>query len=207
MLFIPPHIIHGNLYFSDNLSKWNLIFIISGRGELAKDKLDYLEGDINDLIETSNFKDLEKSNLNHFNDVLKCVNNYALEPWRARYKEQYQDIFFISNFENIVKYLLMVESKYDDEMGVYIQPINQGSSYHCEFDLFYDPIEKDKIKEIKRLFLEISSDLMDSGAFFNRPYGYWAKEMYARHDKQTSLALKKVKGIFTLTSNIQEALM
>lgn len=182
--------------FSDALSKWNLVFIISGRGELAKDKLDYLDGDINDLIETSNFEHLEKSNLNNFDDILKCVNISTLEPWRARYKGQYQEIFFISNFKNILKYILMVESKYNDEMGVYIQPINQGSSYHCEFDLFYDPIEKDKIKEIKRLFLEISSDLMDSGAFFNRPYGYWAKEMYARHDKQTSLALKKVKGIF-----------
>ena len=77
--------------FSDNLSKWNLIFI----------KLDYLEGDINDLIETSNFKDLEKSNLNHFNDVLKCVNNYALEPWRARYKEQYQDIFDLESQDHL----------------------------------------------------------------------------------------------------------
>ena len=24
-------------------------------------------------------------------------------------------------------------------MGVYIQPVVQGTGYHCEFNLFYDP--------------------------------------------------------------------
>lgn len=181
---------------ANKLDKWNLIFVISGRGKLATDKLNYLEGDINDLIKVSNFKQLEKSNLDNFDAILKCVNEFTLEPWRARYNGQYQDIFFSSNFESIVKYISIVDSKYKDEFGVYIQPINQGSSYHCEFDLFYDPTNNVKRIEIKNQFLEISSDLMDSGAFFNRPYGYWAKEVYARHSKQTSIALKKIKGIF-----------
>ena len=25
------------------------------------------------------------------------------------------------------------------DIGIYIQPIVQGTSYHCEFNLFYDP--------------------------------------------------------------------
>jgi FAD/FMN-containing dehydrogenase len=37
---------------------------------------------------------------------------------------------------------------------------------------------------------------MDSGAFFNRPYGILAKEVYKRHDESTQMALKKVKKIF-----------
>lgn len=39
-------------------------------------------------------------------------------------------------------------------------------------------------------------DLMNSGAFFNRPYGLWAKEVYERHEDSTYRALKKVKRIF-----------
>ncbi|MBA7665562.1 hypothetical protein ES703_73636 [subsurface metagenome] len=37
---------------------------------------------------------------------------------------------------------------------------------------------------------------MDSGAFFNRPYGLWAKEVFKRHTDSTQTALKKVKKIF-----------
>ena len=25
------------------------------------------------------------------------------------------------------------------DLGIYIQPVVQGTSYHCEFNLFYDP--------------------------------------------------------------------
>ena len=179
-----------------SLLKWNLIFIISGRGVLNKDKLDYLEGDINDLLRESNYVHLQKSGIISSDVFLKCVNKSTSEPWRMRYKGYYQDIFFLSNFENIFNYILMVESKHSEDLGIYIQPINQGSSYHCEFDLFYDPKDDSKVNEIKKKVSDISIDLMDSGAFFNRPYGYWAKEMYARHIEQTSIALKKVKGIF-----------
>jgi hypothetical protein len=89
-----------------------------------------------------------------------------------------------------------VESKYKEDLGVYIQPINQGTSYHCEFDFFYDSKNEGATKELEANFNEISIDLMDSGAFFNRPYGVWAKEVYSRHDQQTSIALRKVKNIF-----------
>ncbi|MFX1432610.1 MAG: FAD-binding oxidoreductase [Promethearchaeota archaeon] len=179
-----------------SLLKWNLIFIISGRGDLAIDKLDYLEGDINDLVRDSNFVHLEKSDLINSETILKCVNESTSEPWRMRYKGYYQDIFFLSNFENISNYILMVESKYSENLGIYIQPINQGTSYHCEFDFFYDPNDEVKINEIKKKSAELNIDLMDSGAFFNRPYGYWAKEIYTRHIEQTSIALRKVKQIF-----------
>jgi FAD/FMN-containing dehydrogenase len=37
---------------------------------------------------------------------------------------------------------------------------------------------------------------MDNGAFFNRPYGLWAKEVFKRHQDSTTSALKKVKKIF-----------
>jgi len=179
-----------------SLLKWNMIFIISGRGDLAEDKLDYLEGDINDLIRESNLVHLEKSDLINSDVILRCVNESTSKPWRTRYKGYYQDLFFLSNFENISNYILMVESNYSEDLGIYIQPINQGTSYHCEFDYFYDPNNDIKLNEIKRKFSEISIDLMDSGAFFNRPYGYWAKEMYSRHIEQTSIALKKIKRIF-----------
>jgi hypothetical protein len=179
-----------------SLLKWNLIYILAGRGNLILDKLNYLEGDIGDLMIEAKFDHLESTDKLDRNDILYCINNCTSEPWRARYKGNYQDIFFISNFESIPNYIKKVESKYKEDLGVYIQPINQGTSYHCEFDFFYDSKNEGATKELEANFNEISIDLMDSGAFLNRPYGVWAKEVYSRHDQQTSIALRKVKNIF-----------
>ena len=113
-----------------------------------------------------------------------------------KFRGSYQDIFFITNFERVPEFISIVETIYNKNLGIYIQPINQGTSYHCEFVLFYDSNDLEEESIIKKNFMDISIKLMDSGAFFNRPYGFWAKEMYKRHSEQTKIALKKVKNIF-----------
>ena len=179
-----------------SLSKWNLIFIIAGRGKLANDKLTYLEGDINEIIRELNLESKKSINKINESEILKCVSESTSEPWKMRLKGSYQDIFFISNFERIPEFLSMVETEFPENLGIYIQAINQGTSYHCEFDLFYDINDIETVTSIKEKILRVSTILMDSGAFFNRPYGLWAKEVYKRHSDQTEIALKKVKKIF-----------
>ncbi len=184
------------LNLAKTLSKWNLIFIIAGRGKLADDKLKYLEGDINKIIKELHLENRKSINEINDNEILKCVSESTSEPWKMRLKGSYQDIFFLSNFERIPEFISMVETEFQEDLGIYIQAINQGTSYHCEFDLFYDPNDIEAVANIKEKFLKISKNLMDSGAFFNRPYGLWAKEVYKRHSDQTEIALKKVKKIF-----------
>ncbi len=179
-----------------SLSKWNLIFIIAGRGKLANDKLAYLEGDINEIIRGLNLE--SKKSINKINDseIIKCVSEPSSRSWRMKLKGSYQDIFFLSSFERIPDFISIAESNFLGDLGIYVQAINQGTSYHCEFDLFYDPNNNEAVTSVKEKSLEISTMLMDSGAFFNRPYGLWAKEVYKRHSDQTEVAMKKVKKIF-----------
>ena len=181
---------------TNKLSKWNLIYIISGRGKLADDKIKYLEQDINDIIKNLNINKSKFCKTISEVEIIDCVSKSAVSPWRASYKGFYQDIFFITNFERISEFISIVETIYNKDLGIYIQPINQGTSYHCEFDIFYDSNDKEESSKVKQKFLEISFKLMDSGAFFNRPYGIWAKEAYKRQSEQTITALKKVKQIF-----------
>jgi len=186
----------GIIELAKKLKKWNLIFIIAGRGKLADDKLSYLEGDIRDIIDKLGLNDLLSESIINDKEIIQVLNQATQDPWRLRLKGGYQDIFFLTNLEKISEFISIVENKISDNLGIYIQPINQGTSYHCEFNLFYDPTNDEEKTKIKESFLEININLMDSGAFFNRPYGILAKEIYKRHDDSTQNALKKVKKIF-----------
>ncbi len=184
------------LQLANSLAMWNLIFVISGRDQLANDKIDYLEGDIHDIMKEKKLKlSNNKSKINK-DDILKFLNQADVNPWRLRLNGGCQDIFFISNYEKITEFIALVENQIANNLGIYIQPINQGTSYHCEFDIYYNPNNKEEALDVKEKFMKTSIDLMNSGAFFNRPYGLWAKEVYERHEDSTYRALKKVKRIF-----------
>ncbi|MFX0070785.1 MAG: FAD-binding oxidoreductase [Candidatus Hermodarchaeota archaeon] len=181
---------------SENLSEWNLIFVIAGRGKLAQDKLSYLQGDIDDIITKLGF-DFSKSNLIiPDNDLLNVLSRSSKDPWKMRFMGAHQDIFFLTRFERIIEYISLMQNQFKNKLGVYIQALNQGTSYHCEFNIYYDPDDNMVVNTVKEKFMDISTHLMDKGAFFSRPYGKWAKDAYAHQSQGTVDALKKVKKIF-----------
>jgi FAD/FMN-containing dehydrogenase len=135
--------------------------------------------------------------------ILEFLSNaYQKEPyWKLRLKGSCHDIFFLSALSRaagLTQVMSEAAAKYPDlrdNIGGYIQPLVQGRGCHMEFNLFCDersPVERD---ETRRLFLEGSRTLMQSGAFFSRPYGPWAGMVYSDNAAEV-LALKKLKGIF-----------
>ncbi len=184
------------LDLSSSLEKWNLIYVLSGRGKFAHDKISYQEADIKDILKNIKKDHLKKISPISEKEILTALNQPTRNPWRSRLKGAFQDIFFITDFENIPKFISIVEKMTKLDLGIYIQAINQGTSYHCEFDLFYDIKNGNLISDIKKNFIDISSKLINSGAFFNRPYILWAKETFANYSKENIIALKKVKKIF-----------
>ncbi len=184
------------IQLTNNLPKWNLIYVLSGRSKFAKDKISYLKEDISDIMKEKNLLHLKRANIINNDTILNFLTQADMNPWKLRLTGGYQDIFFITNFEKIPEFISIIEKLIPLNLGVYIQAINQGTSYHCEFDIFYNPFDKQETMSVKEKFLEASIKLMDSGAFFNRPYGIWAKEVFKRHQDSTQIALKKVKRIF-----------
>ncbi|MFX1566783.1 MAG: FAD-binding oxidoreductase [Promethearchaeota archaeon] len=184
-------------HLKNSLAEWNLIFVLAGRGSLANDKISYQEDDIFQMIEDLKLNYLlKKESPISKSEIIHALNEPTLYSWRNRLKGGFQDIFFITNYERIHKFISKVQNEISDDVGIYIQAINQGTSYHCEFDLFYDPNNKIESSLIKEKYAKISIDLMDSGAFFNRPYGVWSKEVFKRQEDNVQMALKKVKKIF-----------
>jgi FAD/FMN-containing dehydrogenase len=70
----------------------------------------------------------------------------------------------------------------------------QGTSCHCEFNLFYDPENPAETERIKNLATGAIKTLMSHGAFFSRPYGESA-EMILNRDTASVVALKKIKKV------------
>ncbi len=180
----------------EDLKKWNLIFIISGRGPLAKDKISYLKGDIDDIRAELGLNFSEPNVEITDKEILHFLNEPCEKPWRMRLKGAYQDIFFLTSFEKIPAFISLIETKFEKDIGIYIQPLNQGTSYHIEFDLHYDPEDINVMNAIKEKDRDVRAQLMDIGAFFSRPYGLWAKDVFSHHNLEIIDALKKVKQIF-----------
>src|SRR4030067_2505131 len=81
------------------------------------------------------------------------------------------------------------------DMGVYIQPIVQGTGCHGEFNLFYDPGNPSELNRVREVSALAVKNLMAKGAFFSRPYGESAG-MIINRDAGTVGVLKKLKKIF-----------
>jgi hypothetical protein len=79
-------------------------------------------------------------------------------------------------------------------MGVYLQPIVQGTSCHVEFNLFHDPQDPTQARGVRGLATSTIDPLMAAGAFFSRPFGEAARSIMNR-DAATVETFKKAKAI------------
>jgi hypothetical protein len=136
------------------------------------------------------------------NEILKAVQQPSGEPyWKLRYKGACEDIFFLTINDKLQGQIAVMNDLAEkasyptSDIGVYIQPIVQGTGCHCEFNLFYDrgnPSEANRVKDLSALSIK---NLMDNGAFFSRPYGE-NTGMIINRDAATVAVLAKLKKMF-----------
>jgi hypothetical protein len=121
--------------------------------------------------------------------------------WKYQPQGDFREIFFITTLDRSSPYIdIMYRTARgtgvpDTQIGVYLQPMVQGSSCHCEFDLYFNPDDRQEEARTRLLFERASSALIHEGTFFSRPYPSWAEEVY--QTKATFVdSLKKVKSVF-----------
>jgi FAD/FMN-containing dehydrogenase len=136
------------------------------------------------------------------NEILKTVQQPCPDPyWKLRYKGASEDVLFLTvndKLENLISVMNNLAEKVGypvADMGVYVQPIVQGTGVHCEFSLFYDPANAGEAKRVKELSVAAVKSLMAHGAFFSRPYGI-NTGMIVNRDAASLAMLSKLKMIF-----------
>ncbi len=185
----------------DTLPPWVLFFNIAGYEYLPEKRVNY---QIKHMMEIAQKKGIESAGAIgrvSANELLKIANQPSGEPyWKLRYKGACHDILFLTTNNKLsgligAMYDMADEAGYPaSDVGVYLQPIVQGTNCHGEFNLFYDPENPRESDRVRELAATATKKLMAGGAFFSRPYGESAGVILNR-DAATVAALKKVKSI------------
>jgi FAD/FMN-containing dehydrogenase len=184
------------------LPAWSVLVTIAGRERLPKERVAFQEKDISDIAQQSGLKMVPEIPGARKAAVIEAVFGPSGEPyWKLGYQGGSQEIFFLTTLDKtpgFVKamYAAAAASKYPtSEIGVYLQPVHQGASCHCEFYLPYHPENGTETARMRGFFSRASEAMLRQGAYFSRPYGIWADMVYNR-DAQTTSVLRKLKGMF-----------
>jgi len=181
---------------------WVLVFCISGGRWFPEEQIDYLERDLKKLAQ-GHGQTLQNTVGNMTSShVLTLFGKHSGESyWKYNVRGDFREIFFLAPLDRASPYLDTLYSSAKEigipnaQIGVYLQPIVQGTSCHCEFDIYFDPEDSMEVSKAKAFFEKASSRLIEQGAFFSRPYPAWAEEVYASKTEFVS-SLKKVKSVF-----------
>jgi FAD/FMN-containing dehydrogenase len=186
----------------DNLPTWTLFYNLAGYEYFPEERISASIKEIDDLTQRLRIEAVKTVGGVSANEILKAVQQPSWEPyWKLRYKGACQDIFFLTINDKLEGQLGVMNHLADkagygaSNLGIYIQPVVQGTSCHCEFNLFFDsgnPIELDRVRTLSA---SATKELMAKGAFFSRPYGE-NTGMIVNRDAATVVALHKIKKIF-----------
>jgi FAD/FMN-containing dehydrogenase len=186
----------------DALPKWNLFYTVAGYEYFPEERVSSHVKGITDVTQRFGMEAVKAAGGVSANEILKAVQQPSGEPyWKLRYKGGCEDIFFLTINDKLEVQIgvmndLAEKAGYPaSDMGVYLQPIVQGTNIHCEFSLFYDPENPGEANRIKELSSEVVKKLMAHGAFFSRPYGESAG-MIMNRDAATVAILNKLKKMF-----------
>lgn len=185
-----------------NLPPWILVYSIDGAGLMPQEKVDYQRADSLELGQSFGLELKKVLGSVNAGDLEKTISRPSSEPyWKLRLKGGCQDVLFLTTLDKTQLFVKKMREIAGDrayatgDMGIYIQPMAQGTNCHMEFNLMYDPENVHEAEKVSRINNEGCEMLANMGAFFSRPYGPWARFAFG-HDAQTVIALKKVKSIF-----------
>jgi FAD/FMN-containing dehydrogenase len=187
---------------SSNLPHFILIFVVAGYDRFPEERVAYQTKDIMEIAQRYGLNPAKTLPSVDSRKLLQALSQPCPEPfWKLRHKGNSADIFFLTTLDRSPELIsVMHESAYETgfpiaDIGIYIQPIQQGRSCHMEFNLTFNPENRFEVALVKRAFEQACKALMLKGAFFSRPYGTWS-ELIHNQCAENVIALRKVKQIF-----------
>ena len=186
----------------NSLPAWSLFYVLAGYEFWPEERIGSNIKTISSLSQRMGVEPVKSAGSVSAEELLKIVKKPCREPyWKLRYKGASEDVFFLTTNNKIEALIGTMKGEIDksgylmNDLGVYIQPIVQGTGVHCEFNLFYDLRQQNEITRVRELSTKATHALMANGAFFSRPYGENSRTIMNR-DAASVMLLNKMKKIF-----------
>ena len=160
------------------LPAWTLFYTVAGYEYFPEQRVASQIADITEITQRLGIEAARAVGGLSANGILKAAQQPSADPyWKLRPRGSCHDVFYLTLREKLAGQIGTMAEQADrsgyaaSDLGVYIQPVVQGTSYHCEFNLFYDPADARERNCVRDLAAVATRDLMAKGAFFSRPYG------------------------------------
>ena len=183
------------------LPPWVLFFNLAAYDYLPEQRMEGQIEDTKELLQRLGVEAAQSLGGVSARRFLETIREPSPQPyWKIGRAGACQDIFFVTTLTKIPGLVELMTKATEaagfptSRLGVYLQPIVQGTNCHCEFSLFYDPADAAETQAVRALATDVIRPLMGAGAFFSRPFGEAARQIM-NEDGATVEALKKVKAI------------
>ncbi len=186
----------------NTLPPFTLFYNLAGYEYYPEERISSYVKEITDITKRLGLESVKSAGGLSAVEIMKAVQQPSAEPyWKIRSKGASEDIMFTTindKLEDLVDTMYKLAEKAGfpaSDMGIYIQPMVQGTGVHCEFNLFYDPKNASEAARVKALSTAAVKGLMAHGAFFSRPYGENAK-LIMNKDAASIGVMNKLKVMF-----------
>jgi hypothetical protein len=185
------------------LPEYSLIFCIAGLKRFPDERIAYQEADFREVAQTWNVN--PQSTIPEVPQAVPFFEKHFRRCWQKdiywkdAYKGASVDIFFFTPMEKAQNFITALKDealKIDyphDEIGIYLQPIENGRVCHLEFTLPYNPEDTGECDLIRTFYRSASERMYGLGAHFTRAYGLWSEMVYGRNalHYQTAKTIKE----------------
>ncbi len=190
------------------LPRWTIILVLGALKRRPEEKIAYEEEALNE-IQVTQFPALKiLTTLTGLSAAEKKIPEMLRKPWprdktywKHAYKGGCQDLIFMTTLDQVPRFVprvMEVAGKHQypaNDVGCYVQPVENGRACQLQFNFYYDPSDKAEADKIRDLYTEAAQRVLGLGAYFNRPYGPVADMVYRQNGDYTAL-LKRLKKIF-----------
>lgn len=190
------------------LPPWAVILILGGGRWFPEEKIAFQEEALREL-QANVFPDSPLSEIIPEYGSTRTLPNLLRNPWpedqvywKWRKKGACQDMFFITMMEKAPLFVdavctVAAACGFDtDNLGMYIQPIENASASHVEFNFYYNPEDAEEVATVEAAYTAAIEEALKLEAHFTRPYGKIMSALaYEKAGSYTTL-LKQTKDIF-----------
>lgn len=185
-----------------DMSEWVAVVGMDGRNFLPELRMKQLKTDLSVMAENQELKLREGICSVSSQELLKAVTQPCEDKYyKDRMAGAHKELFFVTTLDKAQIFIsemqrLAAAHEYPvGNLGIYLQPLHQGASCHCEFIIPYDPKNEVYAGKAKRLYADGMFRMSELGGFFSRPYGVGGLTEVNRNPEGEKV-LRKLKDIF-----------